>query len=357
VKVVVTGASGNIGTQLVSALRADPTVDEIVGIARRAPEPTGDGVTWVAADLAVDDLTGALQGADAVVHLAWLIQPSHDEHVLWRANVIGSERLLQACDAVGVPTVVHASSVAAYRPGPKERVDESWPTDGIPSSAYARAKAYVERLLDVYEAEHPASRVVRLRPALVLQRAAATEIRRLFLGPFVPNRLLRAALPVVPDLPLLRFQVVHSADCAEAFRLAVTTDARGAYNVATEPVIDPAALGRVLGARPVRLPGGLLRAAADLTWRLRLQPADPGWVDIILQTPLLDTERIRRELGWTPTRSGEQVLDEIVTGVVEGAAGTTPPLSREASGPLRAHEIATGVGGRTGAVPGGATET
>jgi nucleoside-diphosphate-sugar epimerase len=237
-RVVVTGASGNIGTQLLTALRSDPSVDEIVGIARRTPDGAADGVRWVAADLSADDLGEALRGADVVVHLAWLIQPSHDEHVLWRANVIGSERLLQACHAAGVGTVVHASSVAAYRPGPKQRVDESWPTDGIPTSAYARAKAYVERLLDVYEAEHPDARVVRMRPALVLQRAAATEIRRLFLGPLVPNRILRAAIPVVPGPRELAFQVVHSADCAEAFRLAVTTDARGAYNVASEPVID-----------------------------------------------------------------------------------------------------------------------
>lgn len=355
-KVVVTGASGNIGTQVLSALRADPDVDEIVGIARRRPEDIPHDVTWIAADLAADDVTSSLHGADAVVHLAWLIQPTHDEDVLWRANVIGTQRLLDACDAAGVGAIVHASSLAAYRPGPKDLVDESWPTDGIPTSAYARAKAYTERLMELYEAEHPSARVVRMRPSLVLQRAASTEVRRLFLGPLLPNRLLRAALPVVPDHPGLRFQVVHSSDCAAAFCLAVKDDgARGAYNVASEPVVDPAALGRVLGARPVPVPGGLLRAAADLTWRLRLQPTDPGWVDIVLRSPLLDTTRIRTELGWTPVRSSESTLDEIVTGIVEGATGDTPPLAGDSGGPLRSHELATGVGGSSGAVPGGPT--
>jgi nucleoside-diphosphate-sugar epimerase len=355
-KVVVTGASGNIGIQVMAALRADPDVDEIVGISRRRPDDVDDDVTWVAADLASDDITPALGGAAAVVHLAWLIQPSHDEVALWRANVVGTERLLVACDAAGVGAVVHASSLAAYRPGPKELVDESWPTDGIPTSPYARAKAYTERLMELYESEHPSTRVVRMRPSLVLQRAAATEVRRLFLGPFLPNRLLRAALPVVPDHPDLRFQVVHSSDCASAFHLAVKDGgARGAYNVAAEPVVDAAALGRILGARPVPVPAGLLRAAADLTWRLRLQPADPGWVDIVLRTPLLDTTRIRRELGWEPARSSESTLDELVTGMVEGADGDTPPLSSSSSGPLRSHELATGVGGSSGAVPGGPT--
>ncbi len=233
--------------------------------------------------------------------------------------------------------------------GPKERVDESWPTDGIATSPYARAKAYTERLLELYEAEHPDARVVRLRPALVLQRAAAEEIRRLFIGPFLPNRLLRAALLVVPDHPNLRFQVVHSTDCADAFRMAVLDErARGAYNVAAEPVIDPAALGRLLRARPVPVASGILRAAADITWRLRLQPTDPGWVDIVLRTPLLDTTRIREELGWSPTHSSERTLDELLTGIEDAAGGSSPPLAASAGGPARLREVATGIGGRSG---------
>lgn len=355
-RIAVTGASGNIGSHLVEALRAEPAVEEVVGISRRRPADLADGVSWVAADVASDDLVPALRDTDALVHLAWLIQPSHDEEILWRANVVGTERVLSACDAAGVPTIVHASSLAVYRPGPKQPVDESWPTDGIATSPYARAKAYAERLVDLYQAEHPSSRVVRLRPALVLQRAAAEEIRRLFLGPFVPNRLLRAALPLVPQHPNLRFQVVHSADCADAFRRAVLDDAaQGAYNVAAEPVLDPQALGRLLGARPVPVASGLLRAAADLTWRLRLQPADPGWVDIVLRSPLLDTTRIRDELGWEPSRRGDDVLEELLTGIEQGAGGATPPLSPAAGGPLRSDEVATAVGGSSGAVEDGPT--
>lgn len=347
-KVVVTGASGNIGSRLVESLLATPEVDEVVGVSRRTPEAVPDGVTWVAADVGTDDLGPAVRGADALVHLAWLIQPSHDEDALWQANVVGTERVLAACDAAGIGVVVHSSSLAAYRPGPKEAVDESWPTDGIATSAYARAKAYAERLLDLYEACHPDARVVRLRPALVLQRAAAAEIRRLFLGPFLPNRLLRAVLPVVPDHPNLRFQVVHSADCAEAFRRAVVDDAaRGAYNVAAEPVIDPETLGRLLGARPVPMASGVLRAAADLTWRMRVQPTDPGWVDIVLRTPLLDTTRIRDELGWSPLHRADSVLDELFDGVEDGAGGDSPPLDPGAGGRFRVRELVTGVGERS----------
>ncbi|MCV4784716.1 hypothetical protein OFM36_35330, partial [Escherichia coli] len=86
-------------------------------------------------------------------------------------------------------------------------------------------------------------RVVRLRPGLIFQRQAATEIRRLFVGPFLPPFLAdRRAIPVVPRVKDLVFQAVHADDVAQAYRLAVVRDVRGAFNIAAEPVLDPAEL-------------------------------------------------------------------------------------------------------------------
>src|SRR5205814_9483756 len=106
--------------------------------------------------------------------LSWLIQPSRDEEVLRATNVEGSRRVFEAAADASVPTLLYASSVGAYSPGPKDRaVDESWPTDGVRSSFYARHKAEVERILDGFEARHRGLRVVRLRPGLVFKREAA----------------------------------------------------------------------------------------------------------------------------------------------------------------------------------------
>ncbi len=207
-------------------------------------------IRWEQADIARDDLVELLRGADAVVHLAWLIQPSRDERATHAVNVVGSGRVFDAVARAGVPALVYASSVGAYSPGPKDRaVDESWPTDGIRSSFYSRHKAAVERLLDGFEREHPGVRVVRLRPGLIFDREAASEIRRLFAGPLLPNALVRRSLiPVVPDHPRLVFQAVHTHDVAEAYRLAIRAgDARGAFNVAADPVLDPRGLARLLG--------------------------------------------------------------------------------------------------------------
>ncbi len=131
-RVVVTGATGNVGTSVLQALSADPEVDSILGVARRAPRLQLPKVDFAEADVSRDSLEGHFRGADAVIHLAWLIQPGRDEATTRATNVEGSRRTFEAVVAAGVPSLVYASSVGAYSPGPKDRaVDESWPTDGI----------------------------------------------------------------------------------------------------------------------------------------------------------------------------------------------------------------------------------
>lgn len=350
-KVAIVGATGNVGSALIRALERDERVREIVGIARRVPDHVPPKVVWKAADVGQDDLVPVLEGADVVVHLAWLIQPEHTPEVLERVNVEGSRRVFEAAAAAGAGTLVYASSIGAYSPGPKSpAVDESHPTGGIESSIYSVQKAKVERILDEVEAAHPHLRVVRLRPALIFQRDAASEIRRYFLGPFVPNILLRRALlPLVPRADRLVFQAVHADDVAEAYRRVIAErDVRGAFNIAADPVLDPDELGRILGAKPVPVPPRALRAGADLAWRAHLIPASAGWVDMAFGVPVMDTTRARTELGWEPAKTSGEALLELLDGLNSGAGGPTPPLDPGAGGRFRRREVQTGVGETTG---------
>jgi len=344
-RIVVTGATGNVGTSVVEALAGEPTIESIVGLARRVPSLEPSKTTWVAADVSATDLVPIFRGADVVVHLAWLIQPSRDPGKMRRTNVEGSERVMRAAVRARVRAIVYASSVGTYSPGPKDdRVDESWPTAGIPTSIYSQHKSAVERLLDAFEGD---LRIVRLRKALIFKREAATEIRRLFLGPLFPGSLAHPRLiRIVPRIERLRFQAVHSKDVGEAYRLAIVNDVRGAFNIAAEPVLDPDGLARMFGARCVPVSASILRALAAATWRLRLQPSEPGWLDLALETPLLDTTRSERELGWHPRFSSGAALLELLEGLRRGAGAATPPLSPATSGPLRMREFLTGVGSR-----------
>lgn len=344
-RVVVTGATGNVGSQLLPQLLAHPAVSSVVGVARRLPADPDPAVEWHAADVAADPLPFA--GADVVVHLAWLLQPAHDPDEMRRVNVIGTQRVVDAFVAHGVPALVHASSVGAYSPGPKLPVTEAHPTEGISSSAYSRHKAAAERLLDDLERDHPERRVVRMRKGIVVQPQAASALARYFLGPFVPQSLVRPGLvPVVPAIPGFAIQALHAEDAAAAYVLAVTRPVTGAFNLAAEPVLDSDALAAALGARQVTVPRRLARAAVDATWRLHLQPTDPGWVDIALKTPLLDTRRARQVLGWQPRHTATDALRSTVEAMGRREGGATPVLRPRAL-PERALEVVRAL------VPGG----
>ena len=348
-RVVVVGATGNIGTSVLRSLEKEERVESVLGLARRLPGLTMPKVEWASADVVSDDLVPHFRGADAVVLLAWIIQPSRDLNKQWMVNVEGSTRVARAAKEAGVQALLYASSVGAYSPGPKDRrVDESWPTGGTPTSYYARHKAEVERRLDRFEREAPDVRVVRMRPGLVFKKEAAQGIRRLFAGPFLPGTLVRPELiKVVPDVPNLRSQIVHSYDVGEAFRLAIVNDeARGSFNLATEPVLDPAEIGRILGARPVPVSAQVARAGVRLSWLLRMQPVSEGWLDLAMSVPIMDTGRARRELRWEPQRSANEALLDLLEGLRTGAGLDTPPLSPKTGGPFRIREILTGVGGR-----------
>ncbi|MGV9993776.1 SDR family oxidoreductase [Streptomyces sp. NPDC003374] len=329
-RVVVTGATGNVGTSAVRLLSEDPEVASVRGLARRIPRWSPPRTEWAAVDVASEQapLAEEFEGADAVIHLAWAFQPTHDPATTWNTNVLGSIRVFEAVAAARVPVLVHASSVGAYSPGPKDRpVDESWPTHGWPDAAYTREKAYLERVLDVFERDHPDVRVVRMRPGFLFKRESASEQRRIFGGKFLPGPLARPELlPFLPDIPGLRVQVLHTDDGARAYQLALRHEVRGAFNLAADPPLDARVLSEMLDAKPVRLPRGAVRSAIAAAWGLHLLPASPHLFDAVLRLPLLDCTRARTELGWTPDRTATEVLQELLEGLRQGEGADTEPL-------------------------------
>jgi nucleoside-diphosphate-sugar epimerase len=356
VKIVVTGATGNVGTAVLRALAASGSVDHVTGVARRVTDDVREAFPWVewhAGHVGVDDLEPALQRADALIHLAWQFHPTRRPVETWQANVLGSIRTMEAAARAGVRTIVHASSVGAYSPGPRtsgqpdDAVDEGWPTHALPTAAYGRQKSYVERVLDAFECARPNIRVVRIRSAFVFQRSASPEQRRIFLGPFVPGRLVASGrLGVVPLPRGLRFQTVHAQDLASAYVAAVEGDVSGPFNIAAPPVVGKQELAEVLGARAVDVPVGAAERVMGAAFKLRLAPAEPGLLPLFMSLPLMDTTRARERLGWEPRHGALHTLRELLAGLRSPDGGPTPPLRAHAGGPLRIGELASGVGGR-----------
>ncbi|RZS82746.1 nucleoside-diphosphate-sugar epimerase [Motilibacter rhizosphaerae] len=339
-RVVVTGASGNVGTALLRALARERPEWRVTGIARRPPHPEAgppyDRVRWVSLDLASPDavsgLRYALEGADAVVHLAWAIQPSHQPAVMAAVNLDGTRHVVEAVLAAGVPHLVHASSLGTYAPvprgrTPKPRVDESWPATGVPASLYSRHKAVAERLLDGVEGPV----VARIRPGLVLQPVAGSEIGRYFLGPLAAGiRLARAGLPVVPLPREMVADAVHADDVADALVRILDQRAGGAFNLAAEDPLSPPVIAEALRARWVPVPYTVLRGVLSASWYARVQPTDTGWLDLARAVPLLDTGRARSELGWAPRHTAREALLALTAAMSAGRGGRSPVLEPRA---------------------------
>lgn len=338
-KVAVTGASGNAGTGVLWALRGAADVTDVTAVVRRAPRrvPAApyDVASWVPVDVggpARDSvertLVNAFTTADAVVHLAWAIQPSHDRQRLWRTNVLGTERVLAAARQAGVGHVVVASSVGAYSPAHDDRFHtEKWFTGGIPTSDYSVDKAAVESLLDGHERAYPEVVITRLRPALIFQRHAGSELLRYFVGPLVPPAMLRGRVPLLPWPDKLRLQAVHAEDLGRAFLAALRQRPGGAVNIAAEGVLrGPEAAEILSGGRWQEVATPVARAAVAAGWNTRAIPVGVGWLDMGTQAPLMNTNHARDVLDWSPSTTAADALAELVSGMADGAGTASPPL-------------------------------
>ncbi|GAB7046343.1 NAD-dependent epimerase/dehydratase family protein [Catenuloplanes indicus JCM 9534] len=311
-RIVVTGASGNIGSAVVEWLTARPEIRHVTGIARRVPADR-HGIDWRAVDVgtpgAAGALTGAFTGADAVVHLAWHIVAGHDRAAQARTNLDGSRAVLTALRRARVPHLVHLSSAAVYSRGDGgTRVTEDWPRRGVPGSTYSQDKVAVEDLLDRHERDHPQLRVARVRPLAVVQPAAARDLARLALGRSAPLAPLVGRLPVLPLPRATITQVSAAQDVADLVGRILLARATGAFNVTDEPAMRAPVLARLMGGRHVPISRGTLRRLLGVAWRLRLQPLDPSWADLLIDSPLLDCTRARTELGWQPRHDGRLTL-------------------------------------------------
>ena len=329
-RIAITGASGNVGSALLRRLAGGD--HELIGIARRPPRggvPFAD-VRWVGLDLtraaSARPLRDAFEGADAVVHLAWGFQPSHDLRYLEALGVGGTRRVLDAVASADVPHLVHMSSVGAYSPKRDDApVDESWPTDGVPSSPYSRHKSAAERLLDEHERTRPGTVVTRMRPGIVGQESAGSALLRYGVPAMVPAKAI-GLVPVVPLDRRLAIPMVHADDVADAIVRALDARAPGALNLSAEPPITTELIAAALNARAVHVPAPVVRAAMSLGWHARLQQVDPGWLDLGYSVPLLDTSRASSELGWAPTVDAVSVLAETIAGMGLASSDQTPVL-------------------------------
>ena len=149
--VAITGPTGDIGRSLLRALERSPKVGRIVAMARRPFDPTQAGLRkteYRQGDVLDRDALAALfDGADVVVHLAFIIMGGRKETE--SINLKGTRNVFEAAVAAGVRRIVYASSVAAYgfHADNPERLTEDLAPRGTDRHYYSSQKAALEAVL------------------------------------------------------------------------------------------------------------------------------------------------------------------------------------------------------------------
>jgi|SRR5215211_3963823 len=327
--VAVTGPTGDIGRALMGALDRTPEVDVVRGMARRSFEPAERGwkkVEYTQGDVldreSVDEL---VDGADVVVHLAFIIFGSHSE--TREVNLRGSRNVFEATVEARAKRLVYTSSVAAYgfEPGRPHHLTEDLETEGTHSFYYSAQKADLEAAFRSALAGSDTEGYV-FRPCIVAGEDAPTLIdelaRNFALGERIPpvRALMRAVPglePALPD-PGVPFQLVHHDDVADAVAAAVLGKGEpGIYNLAADGQITMGDVARELGWLRIPVPGIAVAGAAEVISRVPLMPSALEWVHAVRVPSLMKTDRAKAQLGWRPRHDAHETLWATVAGAGE----------------------------------------
>jgi UDP-glucose 4-epimerase len=324
--VAVTGPTGEIGKPLLAALERSDAVERVIGMARRPFDPDSEG--WTKTEYRQGDILdrGAVdalvEGADVVVHLAFVIFGSHEE--TRRVNLEGTRNVFEAVAGADSPRLVYTSSVAAYgfhQDNPQPLTEDVAPR-GTEGFYYSAQKAELESLLADTLAD-AATETYVFRPCVVAGRTATMlveqAVKQVRLGGRLP--VVERALSAVPLLrPVLPgsgvpFQLVHHDDVADALEAAIAGRGQpGVYNLAAPGVVTLADMARALGWYSVPVPDLAVRLAADVASRLSFVSAELEWANVIKVPVLMETAKARRELGWEPLHDAHETLLQTVEG-------------------------------------------
>lgn len=309
--VVVTGIAGYLGQVLLPHLVEDESVQRIVGIDQAHPHRHADSakLEMHLFDVRAPEIANLIEGADALIHMAFRLWrfPGNDD--VDQINIDGSEHVLRSAARLGIPKIIFTSSVVGYGLHPDNPIPltEESPLHPNTDLYYSKAKAQVEKVIAELRDEYPDTIFTVLRPCTVVGPSADPDQMELVTSK--TTLLVRGYEP--PG------QLVHEQDVASAIMLALKKDLPGVYNVAGDgPVTRVELLQGREGARVIRLPYWLARSLFAILWRTGMSMFAPEWVDLLRYPLVCSTEKLKRE-GWEPQYTTLEAYQDLLRSVGE----------------------------------------
>jgi UDP-glucose 4-epimerase len=324
-KYVITGGSGYIGSRLVELLAAREDTERIVITDLKAPAVPWPKTTYVEMDVRDKSLQRLLEAEepDALVHLAFVLNPMRDEATMYDIDVNGTGVVLDAASRTGVSHLLVASSTTAYGAWPDNPVPltEDDPVRGMPSYEYARDKTEIDRMCQLWAARHPERSMTIVRPCIVFGPSVDNYIVRFWMNaPFIP--LLDGADPAL--------QYVHEDDVVDALSRLLLERKPGIFNLTSDGTVSQSEGAALAGLKTRVIKYESYRRLASTFWRLRVPrvEAPPGQLDFLRYPWIASNERIKRELGWQPRYTSSEAFIAALRAkgkLAEPAAGPPAP--------------------------------
>jgi UDP-glucose 4-epimerase len=332
VRYLVTGGSGYIGGRLVDRLLEQGDTERVIVCDVRSPPRQQAGAEFRHLDVTdaarVRDVVER-ERPDALLHLAFFVDPIHDEGAMYAVDVGGTQNVLEAASAAGVGHVLVTSSATAYGAFPDNPVPltEEHPVRGLPDYPYARDKAEADRLCQLWALRHPERTMTIVRPCIVF-------------GPTVDNYIVRffTRQPFQPDLggPDVPIQFVHEDDLLDALWLLLEGRHAGAFNVAGDGVMTVSETAALAGQPRRRMPARLFRALAAAAWRLRVSEAPPGQIHFLANPWIVATDRLEEATGWRPRHTSRETFEITMRAHGKLPPGETPAEPPQVAAPVGA---------------------
>jgi nucleoside-diphosphate-sugar epimerase len=313
VRVLVTGASGFLGRAVAAEIARNG--HEVRTFQRR---PSGvPGVSDLLGTVTSEaGLARAVDGMDAVVHLAAKVSLAGAPAEFEAVNVGGTASLIAAMERAGVPRLVFVSAPSLAHAGASIVGDDALPADPVHARGdYARTKARAELL--ALGADSEKLRVVAVRPHLVWGPGDAQLTER------IVERARAGRLPLLDrGAALIDTTYVDNAAAAIAAALERVDAVHGNAYVITNGEPRPVAeiLAGICAAAGVsapswRVPAGVARAAGSLieaVWRVKPGADEPPMTRFLAEqlstAHWFDQRRTRAGLQWEPAVSLDEGL-------------------------------------------------
>ena len=321
---LITGGSGYIGSRLVEHLSTREDTERIVICDVRPPRTYRPKTEFERLDVrdaaAVRSVVDRVR-PDALLHLAFILNPVHDEAFMYEVDVNGTHNVLEAASGADTPHVLVTTSAVAYGAFPDNPVPltEDDPVRGVATFSYARDKTESDRLCQLWGLRHPDRTMTIVRPCIVF-------------GPNVDNYLVRlwTNQPFQADVGNLdnELQFVHEDDVATAVQGLLDGHHAGAFNVSGDGVMTLRETTEVAEIPSRKMPLGLYRLLGKVFWALRQSEAPPGQIEFAIHPWLVSNEKLKRTIDWKPKTSRETFEETMrAHGKIEGGPPTAGPPS------------------------------